>query len=138
MKAIKTTIAGTGARLYLKALIISVITACAVIFSLLCIVALLLLIAGKIPYSIIPYIGIGVSAAGAFSGGYVASRIIKNRGLLWGSVSALIIFIICFSLGMATTKDTLSYLTLIRLVVLWLSGVLGGIMAVNKKEKSRI
>ncbi len=138
MKAIKTTIANSGFSLYLKALTLSTIAAGAVIFLLLCIEALLLLVAGKVPYSVLPFAGIGISAAGAFTGGYTASRIIRSRGLMWGSVCGLIIFTISFSIGMASTKDTLSYLTLLRLGVLWVSGALGGIKGVNKKEKSKI
>ena len=138
MKAIKTTIANTGFSLYLKALTFALLSASAVIFLLMCIEALLLLVAGKIPYGILPFVGIAISAIGAFVGGYVASGIIRSRGLMWGSVCGAIVFIVCFSVGMASTKDTLSYLTLLRLGVLWISGALGGIKGVNKKEKSRI
>ncbi len=138
MKAIKTTIAQSGVSLYIKALIFGTITGCLSILLLMCILSLLLLITGVLPYDYLVWISLFISSIGVFISGYVSASITKEKGLFIGSLSGLIIFIIVFFSGMFISTETISFVTIIRLVVYMLIGALGGVKAVNKKDKLHI
>lgn len=138
MKAIKSTIAKSGISLYVKALIFGTIVGCISILLLMCILSLLLLLTGTLPYDYLVWISILISAIGVFLGGYISASVTKEKGLLIGALCGIIIFIIIFLSGMFFTTDKISSITLVRLIIFILTGALGGIKAVNKKEKIHI
>ena len=57
------------------------------------------------------------------------------NGIIIGSVTGFIMFLILFLSGISDIKDGLSIITLLKLVVTIVPGILGGILGVNKKEK---
>lgn len=138
MKAIKTSIASSGISLILKAILVGLLLSGATIGILLSICSVLFLIAKTLPYDILPYIMIAVCSIGTFVGGYVTSRITKTQGLIWGGSVGLLIFVSLLIAGLCSNTDTIGLVTLIKLFALTLSGGVGGIMAVNKKDKIRI
>lgn len=138
MKAIKTTIAQSGPSLYIKALICGISTGCVTLIMLLLLFSCLLLIAGTLPHDYLIWLDIAACCFASYISGYLTTRIIKNRGLIWGVVSGFIMFTIQFIAGLINADSEISYLTFIKLAVFVLFGAVGGIKAVNKKDKMRI
>lgn len=138
MKVIKSSIGKQGTPLFIKALLAGTITAFTFELILMCLLSILLLISGTIPHSALRYIIVGVSSLSVFAGGYITARVTKSSGLLWGALCGFIFFLISTIPGMVKTADTLSLLTLLKIVAFIISGALGGIKAVNKKEKLHI
>lgn len=138
MKAIKTSFGKSGIANYIKALFAGLIFGVVVSATLLCVFAAVILGLGKIPYTAIPYIVIGIFSIGAFLAGYISARILKIKGLMFGLISGGIMFILALIGGFIFSTETLSLLTLLRLVAFTLSGALGGIKGVNRKDKLKI
>lgn len=138
MKAIKTTIAQSGPSLYIKALICGISTGCISLIIMLLIFSCLLLIAGTLPHDYLIWLDIIACGIASFISGYLTARIVKNGGLIWGAVSSFIMFIIQLVAGLINAETEISYITFIKLAVFLLLGSIGGIKAVNKKDKIRI
>lgn len=100
--------------------------------------SLTLKISGTLPYDLIVWITVAVSTISTFVGGYITARITKINGLLSGALCGIIMFVILTIAGLCMTEETLTYITLVKLVAFTISGGLGGIKGVNKKEKIRI
>ena len=70
--------------------------------------------------------------------GYVSARVTKEKGLIIGSVSGIIMFIIVLLTGLIWRDGNFTYLTLVKLALFTLFGALGGVKAVNKKDRLHI
>lgn len=138
MKAIKTTLGKTGATLYLKALIIGTLSSAGITAILLMLISLMLKISGTLPYDLLVWITIAVSTVSTLIGGYITARVTKINGLLSGALCGIIMFTILMIAGLCLSEETLTYITLVKLIAFTISGGLGGIKGVNKKEKIRI
>ncbi len=77
------------------------------------------------------------AAIGALAGGYLASRKNKSRGIINGLLVAGIMFIIISVVG-GFVSDSVSAMSLIRLTVITLASLIGGILGVNKSSKVKI
>lgn len=71
----------------------------------------------------------------AFLGGFISARILKERGMAAGALSALILFILVLIAGTIFSSDSINFDTLMRFAAMLLSGAFGGILGVNKKKK---
>lgn len=138
MKAIKTTVAQSGPSLYIKALIFGTLSGALATALLLCIAAAVLLISGTLPQKYLVWIGIFFCALATLLSGYVTARITKANGMLSGALSGIIMFLILLVAGLTGSDETLTYLTLVKLIAFIICGALGGIKGVNKKEKIHI
>lgn len=78
-----------------------------------------------------------IGALSAFLGGYVAVRIYKAYGLLFGLTTGFAIFFVVFVVGVATCVETPSFLSLTKLIAMLCAGSIGGIISVNKKKSIR-
>jgi len=137
LKAIKTTLAQSGPALYIKALIAGITTGSICLIILLIIFSTLLLISGTLPHNYLVWLDIFACAIASFTASLITARIIKHSGLVWGLISGMILFLIQFIAGLCSS-DTITYITFIKLLMFLLTGALGGIKGVNKKEKLRI
>ncbi len=138
MKAIKTTIAQSGTALYIKALIFGTIAGCLCLTVLLCIGSAALLILGTLPHAYLSIISIMLCSVSTFISGFVSASITKQKGIVLGSSAALIIFVIVLLAGFIWGDGNFTYLTIIKLVLFLILGALGGIKAVNKKDRLHI
>ena len=74
------------------------------------------------------------SAIGGFVGGYVVGILVDGKGLLFGAMTGLIIFLVTFFVGLFTEmrfpdiKDST-----ISLVITLASAAFGGVVGVNRK-----
>ncbi len=74
---------------------------------------------------------------GTFIGAYFAARKNGVKGLINGLLVAAVIFVIV-TIVSAFLNDQMTIMSLIHLAVIVLSGCIGGIMGVNKREKRKI
>ena len=77
------------------------------------------------------------SCISAFLAGFLASRILKARGIIVGALSALLLFIIVLLTGTIISSDSINLDTLMRFAAMLLSGSFGGILGVNRRPRSR-
>lgn len=101
------------------------------------ITAFLLTKAGYIPDGIISTVTIALSAVSCFIGGFISGRIIRRSGILIGCATGFILFFIQLITSLIVGELSPSVLIFIKAAALILSGAIGGIFGVNKKEKFR-
>ncbi len=91
----------------------------------------------SIPQGAVVPLGVAIGAIGAFFGGYTSGRISKQKGLLYGVVTALTLFALLFLFSLILVKEPISTVSFIKMGVMLFAGALGGILGVNKKTKIR-
>ena len=77
------------------------------------------------------------SCVSAFLAGFLASRILKARGMAVGALSAMLLFILVLLTGTIFSSDGLNLDTLMRFTAMLLSGAFGGILGVNRRTRRR-
>ena len=122
----------------IKGVLFGVITGAMIIAALLCLCAVIFIYSKSLPGQYAEYIMLFIDFLGGLFGGYISARIIKARGILWGGVCGLMLFFIILFAGMSTSDSTLTTATLFKLLSLSISGIIGGIKGVNRKEKIHI
>lgn len=85
--------------------------------------------ASVVPLSFIAYGG------GALTAGFVAARLFKSKGMVLGALSGLLFFLALYITGATMHELGVGTLALIKLVVSILFGCIGGICAVNIRQK---
>ena len=121
-----------------KSAAIGALIAVLCIAALLCVISLMMLFISQIPLDYAEYIMLAADAVGMFAGAYFAAVINGSRGLLTGLLCAFAVFIIMLIAGFASDGGTLTVITALRLVVLAVFGVLGGVKGVNRRERIHI
>lgn len=106
----------------------------------LCCVLVLVVMAAIMAVKDIPKVAVTpmavvAAAFGAFVGGVVAAKISKEKGLLYGAGSGLLLFLLVMIAGFAILQDVRGTLLLIKLAVLVGCGAVGGIVGVNIKRR---
>ena len=137
MRNIKNNSLGVNKKFVRSTIIGTVLSAVTIILMIL-IGSLLFLLSGKYPLEYLNYIMLGILGIGGFIGGYISARLNKSSGLLIGLITGLVIYLVILISGLGTSFDTITMLTLFKLIVLTLAGAFGGILGVNKKEKLHI
>ena len=122
----------------IKAIILGVMSSACIMAILMSITAVILTTSALLPYEYLTYIMFFIEAISVFFGGYIASRINKSKGLILGFINGSIIFTAITLSGLFTSGDTITYLTLLKLVIILVFSILGGIKGVNLKEKIHI
>ncbi len=77
-------------------------------------------------------------ALGSMVSSYFSSRKIEKKGYITGFLNGLIFFAIVTFIALAANKGSLSSNTLFRMIIVFLSSLIGGIAGVNKKQKKFI
>lgn len=91
----------------------------------------------KIPQGAVMPLGVVLGAVGAFLGGYVSGRISKQKGLLFGVITGLVLYALLFLFGLILIKEPISTLSFVKMGAMLFFGALGGVLGVNKKTKIR-
>ena len=86
-----------------------------------------------------PLHGLGQSTAalGALGGGYIAVRIAKCRGMFYGVLTGMALFFGVVIAGLCTSTESITLATVIKAAAMLLSGAVGGVVAVNRKQRVR-
>lgn len=121
---------------FLKPMLFGVATAI-----LICLITLIVFSAimhfRSIPLILINPFAIAASVLGAFSGGFMTTRITKSNGLVLGAITGFLLFVIVVLLGLTLFKDNVGTLTLVKMAIMVLSGSIGGIAGVNVSSRRR-
>ena len=96
--------------------------------------ALVLVKSGQLPLNAVYIVLQVIGALSAFLGSYVAVRIYKSMGLLLGVITAFAMFLIVFAVGLSTCVESVSAMTITKLVAMLCAGAVGGILSVNKRK----
>lgn len=110
------------------------VTVCSVLLILL---AVVFTKSSSPPHNLIDPIMLICCGLGAFTGGYFSARISKEKGALYGVASGFLMFIFIFISGLISVRGSLTKLTLVRFVTMLTSGMLGGIVGVNRRTKRK-
>ena len=122
----------------IKSVILGGVSSSCIMAILMCITAVILTTSALLPYEYLAYIMLFIEAISVFFGGYIASRVNKSKGLILGLINGGIIFTAITLSGLISSSDTITYITLLKLVSIMLFSILGGIKGVNVKEKIHI
>ena len=76
-------------------------------------------------------------AFGTLTAAYFAAKSIGEKGYAVGMLTALIFFIIVTVIGFAINGNNFSINTLFHFIIMLLSGLIGGILGVSKKQKRK-
>lgn len=118
-----------------KGIIIGGVSELVVCILLFVITAFALTKAGYIPDQFISTLTTILSAVSCFVGGFISARIVKKSGLAVGAITGFILLFIQLITSLITGDLSPTMLILIKAASLILSGAIGGIFGVNKKEK---
>ncbi|MBQ5840407.1 MAG: TIGR04086 family membrane protein [Clostridia bacterium] len=80
-------------------------------------------------------LAVGAAAVGAFAGGLTAALISRQRGLLLGAVSGLVLFLLVLLAGLARYAAVDGSTALLKAVVLMVAGAVGGVLGVNRRRR---
>jgi len=104
---------------------------------LLAVFSLLFVSSEQIPQGFIPAFVIAVSVLCSFAAGFVTAKISKKRGLLCGMLSGLLLFLLFLAAGLIAFKEPLGASSCVKMLIMAISGAMGGFLAVNKKHKRK-
>ena len=121
-----------------KLLIKSVVTGtlCGILtcIILMCILSAVMLSVGLLPAAILDYAMIAILAAGAFVGGFIATKINKGAGLIVGALTGTAIMLIIAIAALSRGDLEISALLPIKLAVAAAGGALGGILGLRERS----
>lgn len=78
---------------------------------------------------------IAATSIGGFFAGYVNGRILKHKGIIAGAICGTMLMIILIILKLAFFMPLPDGVTVLKLALVLVSGIIGGIMGVNKKKQ---
>lgn len=119
----------------LRSIVIGCVVGAALCAALLGVFALAFVSAGHIPQDFVTPLVIGISVISAFFAGLVTAKISKKRGLIYGMLSGLLLFLLFLVAGLAASHEPLSLEAGIRMIVMILAGAIGGFLGVSRKTK---
>lgn len=118
----------------IKRIIISSFTGCALFFILLLSLAALLLNSSADQSSYLLY-GIVAGGISGFAGGFLALRLVKEKGIFFGALCGFVQSLLCSVVIFIINKGTAGNGIFILMAVTTLMSSLGGITSVNIKKK---
>ena len=89
----------------------------------------------SIPQNLVRFLALFAASLGAFTAGYIALRIYKEKGLYFGAICGNLVFLIFTISGLFVKGESLSSFTFIKLLLLTFFGALGGVLGTNKKSR---
>lgn len=92
-----------------------------------------IMLASQIPESFTSTITIVVSILSIVIGGFVASRGCESRGWLWGGLVGICYMLLLYIIGILITGFAFGTHTVVMLIVDFIAGAIGGIVANNMK-----
>ena len=125
-------------KLAVKAILFGVACGLLITIIFMCLLSVVIISSGLLPIDVINYITIAILSIGAFFGGYISTKITKSAGLVIGAITGFAIFLLITVFGLIKSNDTITINTLIRFIATLITGCLGGILGLRKKEKIHI
>lgn len=125
-------------KLVVKAVLFGILCAMLISIAILCVFSAVVLSSGLLPSELTNIITIAALAVGTFAGGFIAARITKSAGLIVGLITGFTVFMIITVIGLIKSTESMTHLTIVRFVSTLITGAIGGIIGVNKRDKLRI
>lgn len=116
----------------LKFIVLGVTSGIAVCAALMLLSSFLIVKSGTVPQDYLYPITIFITALGSFIGGFVTGKSSGKNGLLIGGMSGLILFFITLIASFIVVRDSITFSTFTKMIIVVISGCLGGITGVNK------
>lgn len=118
-----------------KALLLSAGVMTAVSALLLALLALIVSKMGSLPRGLLPVLTTVAGSAAVFLGGFTASLYAREKGILLGIASGSIFAICLAAVTLLLFQGELGLSSIGKLAAILLSGSIGGILGVNRKNK---
>ena len=125
-------------KLAVKAILFGMVCGLLITVILMWLFSVVIITSGLLPTNITNYIIVALLSIGILFGSCIATKITKSAGLIIGLIVGLSIFMLITLIGLVQSNDTITTLTLIKLIASLISGALGGIIGLRKKEKIHI
>lgn len=138
MKAVKINMSENSTSTTVKALLIGSVINVLMIVIMTVILSLFLVVSGNLFENIAGYLMLVPLAVGGYFGGYTAARINKSNGLMLGTISGVIVFLIMLIVSFCSSDATVTYMLILKAIAVILPAAIGGVKGVNKKEKLKI
>lgn len=119
----------------IKSVIISLISMVVFSIILLFIASFIITKMGILPQSSLPIITTLISCLVVFLSGFISSLYMKEKGILFGLISASIYSLIIILCTLVLSENILGVSAIGRIVAIFISGAMGGIIGVNRKSK---
>lgn len=87
--------------------------------------------AENIPQFFLSPLVIGISVFSSFLAGFIAAKISRKHGLIYGTFAGLFLFVLFLAAGLATENQAAPDMAGTRLLTMLLSGAVGGVLAVG-------
>jgi len=120
---------------FIKPLGIGTIFGAAAILLIILIVSVIFTIIKSFADNLAVPFAILAAALGAFIGGFIAAKILKCRGLFVGMGVGLLLFAVVWLIGLICGSRLFTTAILAQLILMVLSGALGGFWSVNARRK---
>lgn len=72
---------------------------------------------------------------GCFIGGLTSGKISKEKGFIIGAINGFIVFLLITIISLILNKNSITIITLIKLITFTLSSMIGGVVGVNITNK---
>ncbi|MBQ9673894.1 MAG: TIGR04086 family membrane protein [Ruminococcus sp.] len=120
---------------FIKGLVVGLILGELVLLILLSITSVIMTSTGILDNVVLEIILTIICGISAYVSGFACSKIAGIKGIINGSVSGLLFFVIIFCAGMIAMDGTVTLFTFLKFIACLLGGTVGGIIGINKKEK---
>lgn len=122
----------------IRAIVIGSVAGAALCAVLLGILSLVFVSAENIPQGILSPVVIAISVLSAFLAGFTAAKLARKRGLLFGAAAGLLLFALFLVSGVAASNKAMDpSVPGIRLLVMFLAGAIGGLVAVSGRSSRK-
>ncbi len=130
---------GTGVILWDSArpAIVGLLLSCAVTAGLIAAFSLLFVLLESIAESAVVPLALLSAAAGCFVGAFICASMVKHYGIIFGVVIGLMMFMVIIVIGLMGKEGLFGTETVIKLLVLLISGGSGGYLGGSCKRNRR-
>lgn len=116
--------------------LISGVVGTGTVFLLMLLFAFITVKTGNMDMGLFMPVNIVSLCTGAFIGGWLCAKIIREKGFIWGMVTSAAIFLIT-SVVVIAFGGEVSLQLILKLAAMLPSGAIGGILGVSKRKKRR-
>ena len=138
MKAVKIKMKDNGSSKAVKAVIISVIVNAVTTAFCMLVLCFFMTLSGALFENVLKFLTLIPLAVGGYVGGFCAGRINKQKGMLLGTVSGIIICVTLIIISFCIQNTNITYMLILKAIAIILFSEIGGIKGINKKEKFRV
>lgn len=115
-----------------KALAFGIISGTLICTLFLLLFSFILTKAGIVSDTVVNVISFVIDALGAFSAGYTSLIILRQKGLVYGLITGLLLFFFLTIIGFLVSREPFTLFTVLKLFIMIFMGALGGVVSANR------